>query len=526
MELERQKRRSKPMPESHPNAEAVAQSPFDTEHLKSDIKSRSLRGGAATILGQGARFCIQMVSTVVLARLLVPADFGMVAMVTAITRFAGIFGDIGLSMATIQKPEINHEQVSTLFWVNVGLSMLTATAVAVSAPAIALFYDEPRLTMITIALAGTFFLGGLGVQHDALLRRQMRFTALESIRFASMVTGVGAAIIFALLGAGYWALVVMQVVSTLVAVIGVWVASGWYPGRPVRRSGVKGMLAFGSNVTGFNVVNYFARSADNILIGRFWGSGPLGFYGKAYNLLMMPLKQINMPLASVVVPALSRLHGDHQKYRRYYLRTISLITLLSTPIVAWLIVCSEDLILVMLGSQWLPASRIFSVLGFSALIQPLYFTQGWLHMSSGRSDRYLRWGVVASFLIVLAFLVGLPHGPIGVAAAYAVVSWAIIVPCMWYAGNSAGIRTGDIFGAVYKNIGAGLGSIVISIGLLEHVLFLEGTWANLLLGLLSISVSYNVLLFAFHRTLSPWSQIVDVVATFIRPGVKETARAG
>jgi len=442
------------MPESHPNPKPVAQSPFDTGHLRSDIKGRSLRGGAVTILGQATRFVIQMVSTVVLARLLVPADFGMVAMATAITGFAGSLGDIGLSMATIQKSEINHAQVSTLYWINVGFSMLMATAVAASAPAIALFYDEPRLTMITIALASTFFFGGLGVQHDALLRRQMRFTALESIRFASMMTGVGAAIICAMMGWGYWALVMMQVASTLVAVIGVWVASGWCPGPPVRHSGVRSMLSFGGNITSVNVVNYFARSADSILIGRSWGSGPLGFYGKAYNLLMMPLKQINMPLASVVIPALSRLHGDRRKYRRYYLRTISLITLLSTPIVAWLIVCSEDLILVMLGAQWLPASDIFSVLGFSALIQPLYFTQGWLHMSSGRSDRYLRWGVVASFLIVVGFLVGLPHGPIGVAAAYAVVTWAIIVPCMWYAGNSAGIRTGDIFGYIrYSQLG-------------------------------------------------------------------------
>jgi PST family polysaccharide transporter len=494
----------------------MAQSPFDTEHLKSDIKQRSLRGGAATMLGEGVRFVIRIVSTMVLARLLVPADFGLVAMVTAVTGFAGLLGDIGLSMATIQKAEINHQQISTLFWINAGMGALVGLVTAALAPLIAWFYGEPRLTMITVALAGLFLVGGVTVQHAALLKRQMRFVTLQSIQVVSALAGVGAAILCAWMGAGYWALVVMQAASTLAQGVGVWLVCGWRPGLPRTRSGVRSMLVFGGNITAFNVVNYFARNVDHILIGRFWGPEPLGLYNKAYGLLMMPLKQINMPLHSVVIPALSRLRDDLAHYRSYYLKTAFLITLVSTPVIGWFIVCSEDLILVMLGPQWLPASDIFSVLGIAALVQPLYFTQGWLHMSAGRSDRYLRWGLVASGLTVLGFLIGVPYGPIGVAASYAVVSWAIIAPCMWYAGHSAGISARDIFGAVYKNLLAGIGSIVAAILLIEHTLELKGAWANLLWGFLIVGLAYCLLLLSLYRSLSPLRELLTIARAFTK----------
>lgn len=504
-----------------PNDKIVAKislrSSFDTEHLKTDLKARSVRGGAATMLGQGANFVIHTFSTVILARLLSPADFGLIAMVTAITGFVNLFKDLGLSTATIQRAEITHEQISTLFWINVVLSALITLVMAALSPFMAWFYGEPRVTLITIVLSLVFLFGGLTVQHQALLQRQMRFAALAVIQVVSISAAVSVAIFSAILGAGYWALVMMQATSVISIALGVWLVCGWRPGRPVRNAGVKGMLFFGGNITGFNVMNYFARNADCILIGRVWGAGPLGFYSKAYNLLMLPLTQINIPLASVAIAALSRLHGDFTKYRAYYLKMISLITLVSTPLVSFFIACSDELILLILGPQWAAASDIFRVLGFSALIQPLYYTQGWLHISAGRSDRYLIWGFVGSFVIVIGFVVGLPYGPRGVAVAYTVTTWGIIFPCMWYAGRSAGMRVSDIFASVGKNIVAGLGSIAISIILLEHVLVIESIWANLIFGLCSICLAYSVFLLLLYRNMSPWHQINDIAKTLIRP---------
>ena len=474
------------------------------------------------MLSQGSNYFIKTASTIVLARLLVPSDFGIIAMVTAITGFAAIFSDIGLSMATIQKEDISHEQISTLFWVNVAGGALITILVAALAPIIAWFYGEPRLTMITLAMSIMFFIGGLTVQHQALLKRQMRFTALGSIQVLSVSVGVCVAIASALMGVGYWSLVMMQVSSTLTSLISVWLICDWRPGGPVRRAGVRSLLLFGGNISLFDVVNYFARNLDNILIGRVWGAGPLGFYSKAYGLLMLPLRQINLPLASVAIPALSALFDDHTKYQSYYLKLISLITLISTPLVGFCIICSNDLILLVLGPQWSASGKIFSVLGISALIQPLYYTQGWLHISAGRSDRYLRWGLIGSPLIVLAFLIGLPYGPIGVATAYSIVTWLILAPCLWYAGLSAGIKFNKIAEAVGKNISAGVSSIAISFFLLKHVPVFNTTWGNLLIGFCYLTLTYLVFLLLFYRNFDAFRQIIDVARNLFPGPTRET----
>jgi len=282
------------------------------------------------------------------------------------------------------------------------------------------------------------------------------------------------------------------------------------------------MLEFGGNITGFNIVNYFARNADNILIGRFWGAGPLGFYSKAYNLLMLPLSQITMPLTSVAVSSLSRLYGNFPRYRAYYLKALNLITLVSTPLVCFFIICSRDLILLVLGSQWTAASDIFFVLGFSALIEPIYTTQGWLHISSGRTDRYFKWGIIGSLIIVIGFILGLHFGPLGVALAYTLTIWIIFVPCMWYAGNSAGIRVKEIFSAVSKNIAAGFSTIVILLFFFGHMQFIETTWVKLIIGLFGTCLTYSMFLLILYRDLSPFRQIVEIASMFLHSSGKKT----
>lgn len=495
---------------------SVSDTFFRNQHLSRDIKRRSIQSGTATILGQMTRFVIQIGSTMILARILTPAHFGLVAMVTAIVHFANFFKDLGLSMATVQKSEISHHQVSTLFWINVAVSVMIAALTAALAPAIAWFYDEPRLTMITISFSIVFVFGGFTVQHQALLERQMRFRTLASIQVLSVLGGAIFAVISALLGAGYWALVIMQGSSALGVASGVWLACNWRPGLPVRNAGVKGMLLFGGNITGFNLVNYFARNADNILIGRFWGATSLGYYSKAYELLMLPIRQINMPISAVAIPTLSRLRDDPVRYEAYYLRALSLITFVTTPLVAFLTVCSEDIIVLLLGSNWRPSGRIFSVLGFSALIQPLYFTQGWLHISAGRSDRYLRWGFISSFCIVMAFVAGLPYGALGVAIAYSVVTWGLVGPGMCYAGRSAGISLKSILLVVYKNLLAGLISIAVCFLLLQSSILPESSYKTIAVGALSIVLSYNLCILILFMNFSPWHQILDVVRTLVQ----------
>lgn len=484
-----------------------------------DLASASLGGGAATLIGQGAAFGIQLVATIVLARLLTPNDFGLIAMVTAVTGFALLLKDLGLSTATIQKSDLGHGQVSTLFWINVGAGLGLCLLTIALSPAIAWFYSEPRLVMITVVISAGFVLGGLTAQHKALLTRHLRLGQLATIQVISTCFGVAGAIAGAIAGWGYWSLVLMQILSALFLMVGVWMACRWRPGLPMLDAGVGSMLVFGGNVTGFNVTNYFARNADKILIGGVWGEGPLGLYSKAYTLMMLPLTQINIPLAQVAIAALSKCREDPERYASYYLKAISVITLVTTPFVSFCIVCSEPLVRVILGAQWIEASRLFAVLGFAGLIQPLYYTQGWLHNSMGRSDRFLRWGLVGSATFVVAFCLGIPYGAFGVALAYAVTTWVILVPCMWYAAASAGIKVGRILWAAGRNVVAGLLSIACVQLTLAKLEILEN-WEMLLAGFALVAFSYFVFVSVIHGGLAPWRQLCSLGTRMLQGNTK------
>ena len=295
---------------------------FNTDHLKANLKQRSVRGGAITIAAQSSKFGLKFGSTIVLARLLVPEDYGLIGMATVVIGFVEYFKDLGLSTATIQRREINHQQISTLFWINIAVACLVALIVALLAPAVASFYNEPRLQKITLVLAINFIFGGLTVQHQALLRRQMQYISLAKVEIASMFMGVATSVVAAYYGLNYWALVLMLVATTLTNAIGVWLACSWRPGLPRRNCGVGSMLAYGSNITGFGLVNYFSRNLDNILIGRRWGSQELGLYAQAYKLVLLPIQQINTPVTSVALPSLSSLQSEPQEYCRYYYKAM------------------------------------------------------------------------------------------------------------------------------------------------------------------------------------------------------------
>jgi O-antigen/teichoic acid export membrane protein len=229
-------------------AQQDSTAPLSTEHLRTDLKRRSVRGGLITIISQGAQFLIQMAATVVLARLLVPADFGLVAMVTAFTSVAQGFADLGLSEATIQREDITHKQVSTLFWINVSIGLVLMLATVGMAPVLAWFYRDTRLKGITFAVSLTFLIGGLRVQHDALLRRQMRFTSMSIRDVASSAMGVTVAIVMAWKGAGYWAIMALPLITNFAQMALSWLMVGWIPGLPRRDAQVGSMIAFGGKV--------------------------------------------------------------------------------------------------------------------------------------------------------------------------------------------------------------------------------------------------------------------------------------
>ena len=218
--------------EAAPSVQDREHAPAMHDIATHDIKDKAIRGGAARLAAQAANLLVRTGSLVVLARLLSPRDFGLVGMVTALTGMLTLFRDFGLSAAAVQRPDITTDQHSNLFWINVLLGALLALVTLAAAPAIAAFYDEPRLVGVAAVLGTAFLFNAVGIQHSALLQRQMRFTAMAVIGVASLMASTAIAIGGAAIGYGYWALVASSVAAPLVASIGFWLAAGWVPGMP------------------------------------------------------------------------------------------------------------------------------------------------------------------------------------------------------------------------------------------------------------------------------------------------------
>lgn len=467
---------------------------FSTDHLKDDLGGRSARGGAVTLGAQGVRFAIRMASTIALARLLTPRDYGLIAMVAILIDFVSMFQHMGLSTATVSWSTINHRQVSTLFWLNTLLSAAIMIAAAGFGPVLAWFYHEPRLVAVTACYAVSIFLTGLNIQHEAILSRQMRFGTIAAIEITAIVTGLCAAVVAAWYGAGYWALVINQLVMTLATVVGVWTMCKWRPGLPSRNSGVRAMLSYGGNLTGYNVTNYFARNLDNALIGKFWGAYQLGVYSRAYQMLLMPMAQINNPLVAVAVPALSRLTDSPARYRAAYLKILEKIAMITMPAIVFMIAMSDWLVLLLLGPQWREAGRIFMFLGIAAVIQPVTKTVPWLFTTQGRAREMLKWGFIGSGIAVISIVAGLPWGATGVAASYAATDLCISTPLLfWYVGRRGPVRAGDFYRTISPSLFASVASLAVLLICRRWLEVLPSLIARLTIAfLVTIAISFLV----------------------------------
>jgi O-antigen/teichoic acid export membrane protein len=413
-----------------------------------DLKKKSIRGGLARSCAQAVSLLLRVGSLMVLARVLGPKDFGFVNMVTALTGVLTWFRDFGLSSATIQRPTITEEQISTLFWINIVIGGILALVVVAAAPAIAAFYSEPELFGVTAVLGTAFLFNGAGIQHSALLQRQMRFTALAVISVVSLIIGNTIGICGAVSGYGYWALVATSITVPLTATIGFWIVTGWVPGMPRRRAGIRSMIHFGGTVTLNGLVAYIAFNAEKIMIGRLWGAEAIGLYGRAYQLVSIPTDNLNCAVGEVAFAALSRLQDDPARQKSYFLKGLSLSFGLTLPITMICALYADDVVVVFLGPKWIGAAATVRLLAPTIAIFAIINPLGWLIYSIGLVGRGLRIALAIAPLMIAGYAVGLRYGPNGVAFAYsaAMTLWAI--PVILWCVNGTAISFRDILAAV------------------------------------------------------------------------------
>jgi PST family polysaccharide transporter len=415
----------------------------------SEIKKQSIWGAVMTLGARMVTVVFSLASTAVLARVLAPEDFGIVAMVMSVAAFVGVFKDFGLSAAAVQAADtLTPVQASNLFWLNVAAGALLTLLTVASAPLVGKVFGQPALVPVTMCIALSFVLASLGTQHAATLQRLLLFRRKAAADVAGALLSFAVSIVLAMQGYSYWALVWGTLAGTLATSL-LLVALAPLPiQRPRRGQGVRPLLRFGGHVTAFEFVNYFHRNLDNVLIGRFWGAEALGLYSRAYQLLMFPINNLRTPINAVAFAAMSRLRDEPEQFRAYYRKVSFLLALTSMPLVAFLAVAAEQLLALLLGPRWSGAVPIFQALALAGFIQPVASLRGLVALSSGRSRDYLLLGVINAVVVCIAFALGLRWGPIGVAVGYSLAIYALLYPTVKLSFRGTRIRMADFWSAI------------------------------------------------------------------------------
>lgn len=409
----------------------------------SNLGRATLSAGAYTIVSQFVMTCVRTIGLMVLARIIIPADFGLVAQVAAIVGLTNLIGDFGISVPIIQSRHLSQRQLSSLFWVTIGVGLTLAVVVGLAAPLIAWLYSDPRVVGVCLISALTVLVRSPSTQFTALLRRRLRFDRLAVVEISAAVFGVACAI--ALSRFGYWALVTQSLASGFVLSLGAWWACGWSPDFYCSLSEVRDKLKMGGNFTAGSILNYFARNGDNILIAKYWGPTEVGLYAKAYGLLVLPLQQIAGPMGRVAVPALSRLQGQPERYRQFFRKGCTIAFVLQVPVTIFAAFAGREIVLTLLGPTWLAAVPIFFALVPNLFVSTTSPATTWVFLSRGETDRWLILVAVNSLLILIGFAIGVQYGAIGVAWSFSIVTCLIRIPSILYCFKPTPLSLRDFF---------------------------------------------------------------------------------
>lgn len=504
-----------------PNASKVHDY-FATDHSLAEIKSLAKKGTGASVSAQTLNFGIQVIHTVILSRILTPDDFGLVAMVIVISLLLANFGGNGFIEAIIQEQKIDHGQISTLFWINTGISGVLTVLFISLAPVLAVLYNDQRIVSITVVSGLLIISTGLATQPLGLMSRGMQFQSIAANTIVGVTVSTLISIGMAFLGFGYWSLVARHVSYPAAITIGAWLLCKWRPGYPENYSQVKSMVKFALNVYGNFCLSYLSRNLDKVLLGKFHGSIQLGHYDRATQLSGMFHNQLTLPVANVAIATMSRFRSDAATCLKYYVKILSVIAFIGMPLSGICTLVGQDCILVVIGSQWTVAGRVFTVIAPSIGMLLLYSTHIWLHYSMGRADRLLRWSILGTVVSVLLLLVGLKFGAIGVASAYSVSYFVLIVPGLLYAGRPINLKASHILQAVWRCFAAALFA-----GLACFYVF-SGTFLFEMVSQLNIVIRialtsfccltfYLIILVSLYRSFSPVLGFIYVLRDMV-PG--------
>jgi len=402
---------------------------FDTSEINKEVKQKSVKAGIANLISQGLTLFITFGRAAILARLLTPEDYGVFTMVLVIAGFALIFKDLGLSTATVREKEITHAQVSNLFWINSLIGLVSMVIVIAIAPIIVLFYHDSRLAHIAYVLSIAFLFGGLSVQHQALLKRQMEFGKIAFITIFSSIVSSIIGVLLAWLHYDYWALVWMHVSMSFFHMTGIWYFTRWKPGLPSKRAGTKKILKVGLDIAGLNAFLSITGSFDKIIAGRISNAYLLGLYSKGYQFPELIGNQFRMTFFSVALPALASLQNELERFVKYYYKFLYFVSSVTMPLSVFCFIFADEIIQIYFGSQWAGAAIYMKIFSIQSFVMPAIATLDQVPLALGHSRRYLVGGITRSFGTLFCIAIGaLSYGIFGIAIGVSIAHFITFIP--------------------------------------------------------------------------------------------------
>lgn len=480
------------------------------------LTAKTLKGISWVSLAQIITQIIQFAISAILAHLLFPKDFGMIAMIIVFSNFLNVFQGLGIGSAIVQKKDLTEEHINSIFWITIGLGLLLTLLMVGFSPLIASFYKQPQLAKLSMALGTTFFIASFGIIPRSLFQREMQFKVLSLVNITVVSLAGLFAIFLAFKGFGVWSLVHRQIASITLATILLLAIKKQRPVFSFQWGKVKEMFRFGANLTGFSFINYFNRNLDNLLIGKFLGSQPLGYYNFSYNIMLYPVRQISGVLGQVFFPAFSSIQEDLPRIKNIYTKTTFFISTITFPLMIGLFVLAPEFVKVIFGLRWVNTIPIIRILSLVGLEQSVASSGGWLYLAKGKTDIMFKWGIFSSIIIISGFIVGLHWGVIGVTAGYAIASYLLLFPNFYIPFRFIDMNIWKFFKNFIPTFSASV-IMGIIIGFIRYFMKISllNDWLILILCIFIGMLIYTLLIRFFKKG------IFKEILTYIRIGISK-----
>jgi PST family polysaccharide transporter len=392
------------------------------------LKQKTISGIGWNSVGNIARQIFQVLSLVIMARLLSPEDFGIFAILMIFVAFFNIFASMGTSQAIIHLDSPSQGILSSIFYFNFVVGLFLFVLLYVLAWPISAFFTNPDLVHYLQWIGLNFIIGALSLVQKVLLEKQMLFKRVVAIETIALALSFFVGITAAFYGYGVYSLIIMTLSGSAILTIGLWFSGHWRPSLSFDFQDIKLIWNYSFNLTSFSFINYFARSADQFLIGKFIGASSLGMYSLAYKIMLYPLDNISRVIVRVLFPAFSEIKHDNTRFKNAYIKAISFIALVTFPLMMGLLATANTFVAVAFGDKWIGMATLLMILAPIGMMQSIVTTVGSIYMAKGNTGLMFKIGAVNAVITVLSFIVGLPYGVEGVAIAYALANLIMLYP--------------------------------------------------------------------------------------------------